>query len=405
MRRFMVTMKVGNDIYYVGVNDHQVDLFEGQYDVPNGMSYNSYVIMDEKIAVMDTVDAHFAEEWLGNVAKVLNGAKPDYLVVQHMEPDHAANIENFVKAYPEVTVVANTKTFTMMENFFRNMDLGDRKLVVANGESLTLGKHVLTFVFAPMVHWPEVMVTYDEKDKILFSADAFGTFGALAGNIFDDEITFDDVWMNDARRYYTNIVGKYGVQVQAVLKKAAALDIQMICPLHGPIWRENLGTLLEKYQKWSTYEPEDKTVMIAYATMYGNTENAVNVLANMLADKGVKNIAMYDVSETDVSELVAESFRCSHIVLAAPTYNGGVQPKMEAYLSDIKALALQNRTVAIIDNGTWAPTAGKQMRAVIDTMKNMTVLENPITLKSALAKNQLASLDALAEELASQVNA
>lgn len=401
----MVTMKVGNDIYYVGVNDHQVDLFEGQYDVPNGMSYNSYVIMDEKIAVMDTVDAHFAEEWLGNVAKVLNGAKPDYLVVQHMEPDHAANIENFVKAYPEVTVVANTKTFTMMENFFRNMDLGDRKLVVANGESLTLGKHVLTFVFAPMVHWPEVMVTYDEKDKILFSADAFGTFGALAGNIFDDEITFDDVWMNDARRYYTNIVGKYGVQVQAVLKKAAALDIQMICPLHGPIWRENLGTLLEKYQKWSTYEPEDKTVMIAYATMYGNTENAVNVLANMLADKGVKNIAMYDVSETDVSELVAESFRCSHIVLAAPTYNGGVQPKMEAYLSDIKALALQNRTVAIIDNGTWAPTAGKQMRAVIDTMKNMTVLENPITLKSALAKNQLASLDALAEELASQVNA
>lgn len=401
----MVTMKVGNDIYYVGVNDHQVDLFEGQYDVPNGMSYNSYVIMDEKIAVMDTVDAHFAEEWLGNVAKVLNGAKPDYLVVQHMEPDHAANIENFVKAYPEVTVVANTKTFTMMENFFRNMDLGDRKLVVANGESLTLGKHVLTFVFAPMVHWPEVMVTYDEKDKILFSADAFGTFGALAGNIFDDEITFDDVWMNDARRYYTNIVGKYGVQVQAVLKKAAALDIQMICPLHGPIWRENLGTLLEKYQKWSTYEPEDKTVMIAYATMYGNTENAVNVLANMLADKGVKNIAMYDVSETDVSELVAESFRCSHIVLAAPTYNGGVQPKMEAYLSDIKALALQNRTVAIIDNGTWAPTAGKQMRAVIDTMRNMTVLENPITLKSALAKNQLASLDALAEELASQVNA
>lgn len=397
-------MKITDTIKYAGVNDHQVDLFEGQYKVPNGMSYNSYVILDEKVAVMDTVDANFTHEWLDNLEQILDGRKPDYLIVQHMEPDHAANVANFLKVYPDTTVVANVKTFQMIRNFF-GLDLENQKLVVENGGTLSLGRHNLTFVFAPMVHWPEVMVTYDEKDKILFSADAFGTFGALAGNIFDDEITFDDVWMNDARRYYTNIVGKYGVQVQAVLKKAAALDIQMICPLHGPIWRENLGTLLEKYQKWSTYEPEDKTVMIAYATMYGNTENAVNVLANMLADKGVKNIAMYDVSETDVSELVAESFRCSHIVLAAPTYNGGVQPKMEAYLSDIKALALQNRTVAIIDNGTWAPTAGKQMRAVIDTMKNMTVLENPITLKSALAKNQLASLDALAEELASQVNA
>ena len=278
------------------------------------------------------------------------------------------------------------------------------KLVVKEGDKLSTGEHTLHFVMAPMVHWPEVMVTYDEKDKILFSADAFGTFGALAGNIFDDEITFDTTWMNDARRYYTNIVGKYGVQVQALLKKAASLDIEMICPLHGPIWRKDLGLLLEKYQKWSTYEPEDKTVMIAYATMYGNTENAANVLAGMLADKGVKNIAMYDVSETDVSELVAESFRCSHLVLAAPTYNSGIQPKMEAYLSDIKALNLQKRTVAVIDNGTWAATAGKQMIGTLEGMKNMTILENTISIKSALAENQLGALEALADELAKQVN-
>ena len=396
-------MKITDDIIYVGVNDHDIDLFEGQYIVPNGMAYNSYVIKDEKTAVMDTVDANFAEEWLGNIDTALGGAAPDYLIVQHMEPDHCAMIDTIMSRYPEAKLVCTAKAAQMFAQFY-DLDVSDRTLVVKEGDKLSTGEHTLHFVLAPMVHWPEVMVTYDEKDKILFSADAFGTFGALAGNIFDDEITFDDVWMNDARRYYTNIVGKYGVQVQAVLKKAAALDIETICPLHGPIWRENLGALIEKYQKWSTYEPEDKTVMIAYATMYGNTENAVNVLATMLADKGVKNIAMYDVSETDVSELVAESFRCSHIVLAAPTYNGGVQPKMEAYLSDIKALALQNRTVAIIDNGTWAPTAGKQMRAVIDTMKNMTVLENPITIKSALAANQLASLDALAEELAKQVN-
>ena len=396
-------MTITKDIRYIGVNDHAVDLFEGQYVVPGGMCYNSYAIVDEKVAIMDTVDRGFTHQWLDNIQNTLGGRKPDYLVVQHMEPDHCAMIDTIMSRYPEAKMVCTAKAAQMFAQFY-DLDVSERTLVVKEGDKLSTGEHTLHFVLAPMVHWPEVMVTYDEKDKILFSADAFGTFGALAGNIFDDEITFDDVWMNDARRYYTNIVGKYGIQVQAVLKKAAALDIETICPLHGPIWRENLGALIEKYQKWSTYEPEDKTVMIAYATMYGNTENAVNVLANMLADKGVKNIAMYDVSETDVSELVAESFRCSHIVLAAPTYNGGVQPKMEAYLSDIKALALQNRTVAIIDNGTWAPTAGKQMRAVIDTMKNMTVLENPITIKSALAANQLASLDALAEELAKQVN-
>ena len=395
--------KVTEDLTWVGANDRRLSMFEGVYSVPNGVSYNSYLLLDEKTVLFDTVDKSVSEQFMENVEHVLSGRRLDYVVIQHMEPDHSATLAELLRRCPETTVVCNKMIADMIKQFF-NLDITPRALIFKEGDTLSTGRHNLTFIAAPMVHWPEVMVTYDTVDKILFSADAFGTFGALAGNIFDDEITFDDVWMNDARRYYTNIVGKYGVQVQAVLKKAAALDIQMICPLHGPIWRENLGTLLEKYQKWSTYEPEDKTVMIAYATMYGNTENAVNVLANMLADKGVKNIVMYDVSETDVSELVAESFRCSHIVLAAPTYNGGVQPKMEAYLSDIKALALQNRTVAIIDNGTWAPTAGKQMRAVIDTMKNMTVLENPITLKSALAKNQLASLDALAEELASQVN-
>ena len=398
------TVKMTEDLYWVGASDRRLALFESVYPIPRGVSYNAYVLLDEKTVLLDTVDQSVAGQFFENLAHVLGGRPLDYIVVHHMEPDHAKTLEETVRRYPEAKIICNAKIRDMIRNYF-TFDIDARAILVAEGDTYCFGKHTFAYVMAPMVHWPEVMVSFDTTTGTLFSADAFGTFGALNGNLYADEYDFEHDWLPDARRYYTNIVGKYGVQVQAVLKKAAALDIQMICPLHGPIWRENLGTLLEKYQKWSTYEPEDKTVMIAYATMYGNTENAVNVLANMLADKGVKNIAMYDVSETDVSELVAESFRCSHIVLAAPTYNGGVQPKMEAYLSDIKALALQNRTVAIIDNGTWAPTAGKQMRAVIDTMKNMTVLENPITLKSALAKNQLASLDALAEELASQVNA
>ena len=398
------TRKVTDHIYWVGGSDRRLALFENIFPIKRGVSYNAYVVMDEKTVLLDTADSSISRQFFENLTHVLDGRTLDYLIVNHMEPDHCALIEELLLRYPDLTLIGNAKTFQMMKQFF-DFDVDAHATVVKEGDTFSSGEHVFHFVMAPMVHWPEAMVTYEEKTKILFSADGFGTFGALNGNIFADEVDFDRDWLDDARRYYTNIVGKYGMQVQNLLKKAAGLDIAMICPLHGPIWRENLGTLLEKYQKWSTYEPEDKTVMIAYATMYGNTENAVNVLANMLADKGVKNIAMYDVSETDVSELVAESFRCSHIVLAAPTYNGGVQPKMEAYLSDIKALALQNRTVAIIDNGTWAPTAGKQMRAVIDTMKNMTVLENPITLKSALAKNQLASLDVLAEELASQVNA
>lgn len=397
------TRKVKDDLIYVGGSDRRLSRFENLFPIPKGVSYNSYVLLDEKTVLFDTADESISRQYIENVVHALNGRPLDYMVVQHMEPDHCAMIDDMLRRYPEAKMVCSAKAVGMYAQFY-GTDVAARALVVKEGDKLSTGEHTLHFVMAPMVHWPEVMVTYDEKDKILFSADAFGTFGALAGNIFDDEITFDTTWMNDARRYYTNIVGKYGVQVQALLKKAASLDIEMICPLHGPIWRKDLGLLLEKYQKWSTYEPEDKTVMIAYATMYGNTENAANVLAGMLADKGVKNIAMYDVSETDVSELVAESFRCSHLVLAAPTYNSGIQPKMEAYLSDIKALNLQNRTAAVIDNGTWAATAGKQMIGTLEGMKNMTILENTISIKSALAENQLGALEALADELAKQVN-
>lgn len=397
------TRKVTDDLIYVGGSDRRLSRFENLFPIPKGVSYNSYVLLDEKTVLFDTADESISRQYIENVVHALNGRPLDYMVVQHMEPDHCAMIDDMLRRYPEAKMVCSAKAVGMFAQFY-GTDVAARALVVKEGDKLSTGEHTLHFVMAPMVHWPEVMVTYDDKDKILFSADAFGTFGALAGNIFNDEITFDTTWMNDARRYYTNIVGKYGVQVQALLKKAASLDIEMICPLHGPIWRKDLGLLLEKYQKWSTYEPEDKTVMIAYATMYGNTENAANVLAGMLADKGVKNIAMYDVSETDVSELVAESFRCSHLVLAAPTYNSGIQPKMEAYLSDIKALNLQNRTVAVIDNGTWAATAGKQMIGTLEGMKNMTILENTISIKSALAENQLGALEALADELAKQVN-
>ena len=397
------TRKVTDDLIYVGGSDRRLSRFENLFPIPKGVSYNSYVLLDEKTVLFDTADESISRQYIENVVHALNGRPLDYMVVQHMEPDHCAMIDDMLRRYPEAKMVCSAKAVGMFAQFY-GTDVAARALVVKEGDKLSTGEHTLHFVMAPMVHWPEVMVTYDEKDKILFSADAFGTFGALAGNIFDDEITFDTTWMNDARRYYANIVGKYGVQVQALLKKAASLDIEMICPLHGPIWRKDLGLLLEKYQKWSTYEPEDKTVMIAYATMYGNTENAANVLAGMLADKGVKNIVMYDVSETDVSELVAESFRCSHLVLAAPTYNSGIQPKMEAYLSDIKALNLQNRTVAVIDNGTWAATAGKQMIGMLEGMKNMTILENTISIKSALAENQLGALEALADELVKQVN-
>ena len=384
------TRKVTEDLIYVGGSDRRLSRFENLFPIPRGVSYNSYVLLDEKTVVMDTADDSISRQYLENVTYALGGRALDYLVVQHMEPDHCAMIDVLLRRYPDAKLVCSAKALSMLNQFY-GLDAKDRALVVAEGDKLSTGRHTLHFIMAPMVHWPEVMVTYDEVSRILFSADAFGTFGALAGNIFDDEITFDDIWMNDARRYYTNIVGKYGAQVQMLLKKASALDIEMICPLHGPIWRSNLGLLLEKYQKWSTYEPEDKAVMIAYASMYGNTENAANVLACMLAERGVKNIAMYDVSETDVSELVAESFRCSHLVLAAPTYNGGLYPRMESFLADVKALSLQKRTVALLENGTWAPVAAKHMRTVLEGMKDMTVLDGAIAIKSAPADNQPAA--------------
>ena len=398
------TRKVTEDLIYVGGSDRRLSRFENLFPIPRGVSYNSYVLLDEKTVVMDTADDSISRQYLENVTYALGGRALDYLVVQHMEPDHCAMIDVLLRRYPDAKLVCSAKALSMLNQFY-GLDAKDRALVVAEGDKLSTGRHTLHFIMAPMVHWPEVMVTYDEVSRILFSADAFGTFGALAGNIFDDEISFDNEWMNDARRYYTNIVGKYGAQVQMLLKKASALDIEMICPLHGPIWRSNLGLLLEKYQKWSTYEPEDKAVMIAYASMYGNTENAANVLACLLAERGVKNIAMYDVSETDVSELVAESFRCSHLVLAAPTYNGGLYPRMESFLADVKALSLQKRTVALLENGTWAPVAAKHMRTVLDSMKDITVLDGAIAIKSAPTDNQLTAFEALADEIAAQIGA
>ena len=398
------TRKVTEDLIYVGGSDRRLSRFENLFPIPRGVSYNSYVLLDEKTVLMDTADDSISRQFLENVTYALGGRALDYLVVQHMEPDHCAMIDVLLCRYPEAKLVCSAKALGMLGQFY-GLDAKERALVVAEGDKLSTGRHTLHFMMAPMVHWPEVMVTYDEVSKVLFTADAFGTFGALAGNIFDDEIDINCVWMNDARRYYTNIVGKYGAQVQMLLKKASALDIETICPLHGPVWRGNLGLLLEKYQKWSTYEPEDKAVMIAYASMYGNTENAANVLANLLADRGVRDIAMYDVSETDVSELVAESFRCSHLVLASPTYNGGLYPRMESFLADIKALNLQKRTVALLENGTWAPDAAKHMRAMLEGMKEMTVLEGSVAIKSALADSQIASLEALADEIASQIKA
>ncbi len=398
------TRKIKEDLIYVGGSDRRLSRFENLFPIPRGVSYNSYVLLDEKTVLLDTVDDSISRLFCENVTYALGGRALDYLVVQHMEPDHCAMIEEMLRRYPEAKLVCSAKALGMLQQFY-GMDAKERALVVAEGDKLSTGRHTLHFIMAPMVHWPEVMVTYDERNKTLFSADAFGSFGALAGNIMDDEIDIDSVWMNDARRYYTNIVGKYGAQVQALLKKASALDIETICPLHGPVWQADLGLLLDKYQKWSTYEPEARGVLIAYATMYSNTENAANVLAGLLAERGVRNIAMYDVSETDVSELVAESFRLSHLVLAAPTYNGGLHPRMESYLADIKALNLQKRTVALLENGTWAPASARHMRTMIESMKEMTVLENTVAVKSALADGQRAALEALADEIAAQVKA
>ena len=397
------TRKVTDSIHWVGGNDRRLALFENLFPIPNGVSYNSYVILDEKTALMDTADPSIRSQFLENVQHVLNGRSLDYLIVNHMEPDHCSAIADIVNLYPEVKLVGNAKTFQIMGQFYSISDLSDRSVVVKDGDTLELGSHTLAFYMTPMVHWPEVMVTYETSEKVLFSADAFGTFGALNGNIFNDEINFDRDWLNDARRYYTNIVGKFGAQVQSAIKKLSTLDIQIICPLHGPVWRSDIPYLLDKYQHWSTYTPEEQAVVILYGSMYGNTENAANVLASILAEKGIKNIAVYDVSSTHVSQCISESFRASHIVLAAPTYNGGLYPAMEHVLLDMKALNLQNRTIALLDNGSWASTASKQMKAILETMKNMTVLETGVSLKSSLNDAQMEVLETLASEIAEAI--
>ncbi len=386
--------KVTEDIYWVGGNDRRLALFENIFPIKRGVSYNAYLLMDEKTVLLDTVDKAVSEQFFENVEYVLAGRSLDYLVVNHMEPDHCALIGELVRRYPDVQIIGNAKTFQMMGQFF-TINIENRKIEVKEGDTFACGSHTLHFVMAPMVHWPEVMVTYDAKEKILFSADGFGSFGALPGNIFNDEMDFAREWLDDARRYYTNIVGKFWAQVQTLLKKAAGLEIGMICPLHGPIWRSDLEYILDKYKKWSSYEPESQGVVIAYASMYGNTENMANVLAGKLADAGVKNIAVYDVSNTHVSELISEIFRASHLVLAAPTYNGGIYPLMENLLTDMKALNVQKRTIAFMDNGSWASTAAKQMRAKVEELKDMTVLDTQVSVKSALKPEQEEQMDAL----------
>ena len=391
--------KVTETVYWIGGSDRRLALFENIFPIQRGVSYNAYVVLDEKTVLLDTVDSSISKQFFEKLQFVLQGRKLDYLIVNHMEPDHCALIEELILRYPDLKLIGNAKTFQMMKQFFA-FDVDAHAQIIKEGDTFESGKHVFHFVMAPMVHWPEAMVTYEEKTKILFSADAFGTFGALNGNIFADEVDFEKDWLDDARRYYTNIVGKYGVQVQNVLKKAATLDIAMICPLHGPIWRENLSYILDKYHIWSSYEPEESAVMIAYASMYGNTENTVNVLATLLAEKGVKKIAVYDVSNTDVSELISEAFRCSHMVLAAPTYNGEIYPKMGNFLTDMQALNVQNKKIAVLENGTWAATAGKQMTEKVMALKNMTILSETVTVKSALKEEQHQVLEALADKIA-----
>ncbi len=388
------TRKVCDDLFWVGASDRRIELFENLFPVPNGVSYNSYLLIDEKTVLFDTVDYAVGRQLFENLAALLDGRKLDYVVVNHMEPDHCATLQDLVLRYPDVTVVGNAKTIQMIKQFF-TFDIDSRAMVVKEGDSLNTGKHELSFVMAPMVHWPEAMFTFDKTNGVLFSADAFGTFGALNGNIFNDEIYFDRDWLDDARRYYTNIVGKYGPQVQAVLKKAAGLDIRIICPLHGPIWRSDLGYLIGKYDIWSRYEPEEDAVMIAYSSVYGDTQNVVDILAAELAEAGEKDIRVYDVSKTDVSYLVSDAFRCSKIILAATTYNGGLYPKMETFLLDLKAHSLKNRTVAIIENGTWAAMSGKHMREILNGM-DVNIIEETLSIKSAIKENQLADLQKIA---------
>lgn len=382
-------MFISNDIKYIGVNDHKIDLFEGQYDVPNGMAYNSYAIIDEKIAIMDTVDKNFTVEWLSNIKSALGERKPDYLVVQHMEPDHSANIVEFINVYPDVKIVASSKAFTMMKNFF-NMDFSDRQVVVSEGDTLNLGEHMLTFVTAPMVHWPEVIVTYDCKDKVLFSADAFGKFGAL---------DVEEDWACEARRYYFGIVGKYGVQVQSLLKKASNLDIMKICPLHGPILDDNLSYYLNLYDIWSSYKSEEEGIMIAYTSVYGNTKNAVMKLAEKLMENGAKKVVLNDLARCDMHEAVEDAFRYDKLVLATTTYNADIFPFMHEFITHLIERNFQNRTVALVENGSWAPTAVRVMKEMFAKSKNIKFADTVVTIISALNSDSEKQLYALADEL------
>jgi len=387
--------KVTEDLYWVGGNDRRLALFENVHPIPRGVSYNSYLLLDEKTVLFDTVDWSICRQFLENIQAVLNGRPLDYLVLNHMEPDHGAAIEEIILRYPDVKIISTEKSFLLMRQF--GFEIDGRMEEVVEGDVKSFGKHEITFVAAPMVHWPEAMVTFDTTNGVLFSADAFGSFGALDGKLFNDEVDFDRDWIDDARRYYTNIVGKYGPHVQALLKKASGLDIKMICPLHGPVWRTDLGYLIDKYDKWSRYEPEEKAVMIVYASMYGNTEAAATALATKFVEKGMKNVVMYDVSSTHVSELISETFRVSHVVLASVTYNLGIYPPMHSYLMDMKALNLQKRTFAIIENGSWACKSGTLMSEFLDKMREMTVLEDKVTLVSSMNEGNLTDMDTIVE--------
>lgn len=395
--------KVTDDLYWVGGNDRRLALFENIHPIPRGVSYNSYLLMDEKTVLFDTVDWSIGRQFLENIEYVLGGRTLDYLVINHMEPDHGAFIEEIILRYPDVRIISTEKSIMFMRQFGFPVD--DRVETVEEGDTRDFGTHKVMFVAAPMVHWPEAMVTFDTTNGVLFSADAFGSFGALDGRLFNDEVDFDRDWLDDARRYYTNIVGKYGPHVQALLKKAGTIDIKMLCPLHGPVWRSNLGYILDKYNKWSTYEPEEKGVLIAYASMYGNTEAAANVLATKLAESGVTKIAMYDVSNTHVSQLISETFKYSHVVLASVTYNLGIYPVMHNYLMDMKALNLQKRTFAIIENGSWACRSGTLMQEFLeDNMKRMTVLNDKVSLVSSLDGEKESDMDTLVESIVASLN-
>ena len=393
---------IRDDLYWLGASDRRLAKFENVFPIPRGVSYNAYLVLDEKTVLLDTVDWAMGERFFENLEFALAGRPLDYVVVDHMEPDHCATLGEVLRRWPEATVVANAKTVPMIGQFF-DTDVSGRAMIVKEGDTLCSGRHTFTFVMAPMVHWPEAMMTYDSTYKVLFSADAFGTFGALNGNIFADQVDFERDWLDDARRYYTNIVGKYGAQVQSVLKRAAGLDIQMICPLHGPIWRENIAWFLDKYQHWSTYAPEDKAVAIFCGSIYGHTENAAEILAVRLAEKGVKNIALYDVSHTDVSVLVGEAFRCSHLVLASATYNGEIYTPMENFVRDLAVHGLRSRTVAMIENGTWAARSGMLMSKLLEEMKDMRVMEGTVTLKSSVKEAQRRNLESLADAIAAEI--